>query len=261
MTKPLFAKKSGIYQIRNIVNGKIYVGQTTDLATRRYGHFRLLEENQSHNPHLQNAYNKYGKDSFVFEVLIFCDVDMLDRFEQETCNRLHPEYNIRKEVTSNRGHKVSEETKRKISAKHKGIPKSDEVKEKISRTLMGHKNSDLSIELSRQRLLGNKWNIGRKQSQEEKDRRAQSIRNAWKGRKRITPVEIGRKISAALKASAKALRGEKNHKSVLTTKDVVEIRHLCNEGIITKAEAARRFGVSQTSIGHILKGRTWKHVP
>ena len=59
----------GIYKIRNLKNGKIYIGQSTDIKTRWNNHKFELNSNTHRNPHLQNAYNKYGEDAFEFTIL------------------------------------------------------------------------------------------------------------------------------------------------------------------------------------------------
>ena len=57
----------GIYQIKNIINNKSYIGQSTDINKRIAKHKASLRHNKHNNSHLQNAYNKYGEDKFVFK--------------------------------------------------------------------------------------------------------------------------------------------------------------------------------------------------
>ena len=54
--------------------------------------------------------------------------------------------------------------------------------------------------------------------------------------------------------------GEKNSKVTLTDKKVIKIRKLSNEGILTQKDIAKMFGVDQTTISNIKRGKTWKHV-
>ena len=69
---------SGIYIIKNILNNKVYVGSSTNLKSRNYKHFWMLEKGLHDNCHLQNSYNKYGKDSFIFQVIKECDfIDLI----------------------------------------------------------------------------------------------------------------------------------------------------------------------------------------
>ena len=76
--------KSGIYQIRNLVNNKVYIGSTLDFYERRRDHFSLLRSNKyiHHCEHLQNSFNKYGEENFVFEVIEFCESDVRYKSEQ-----------------------------------------------------------------------------------------------------------------------------------------------------------------------------------
>lgn len=76
--------KSGIYQIRNLVTGKVYVGSSKNIRLRWYVHAHELKKNKHHSVLLQRAYNKYGKDAFVYEILTHCPPvkDILEFFEQ-----------------------------------------------------------------------------------------------------------------------------------------------------------------------------------
>ena len=69
---------SCIYSILNKVNGKIYIGQTIDSKRRFKEHKSELRRNNHYNPHLQYAWNKYGEDSFEFNILEYCELDKLN---------------------------------------------------------------------------------------------------------------------------------------------------------------------------------------
>ncbi len=58
-----------IYAIRNTINGKLYIGSTIDPQERHRRHWVELEKHDHDNEHLQNAWDKYGKDAFVFEIV------------------------------------------------------------------------------------------------------------------------------------------------------------------------------------------------
>lgn len=104
--KSEYFRKIGIYQIRNIINGMVYIGSSMDISTRWREHKYDLRMNNHRNQHLQNAYNKYGKDAFVYEVLELIDEENKDQqFEREqywidlkeACNKKKG-YNIQSEV-------------------------------------------------------------------------------------------------------------------------------------------------------------------
>lgn len=123
--------EAGVYLISNNVNGKCYVGSTIHLDQRRREHFSKLANNKHINAHLQNAYNKYGREAFDFEVLETMDIDdnikdKLLKREQFWIDNLKPEYNILLVAGSNLGYHHTEETKKKISESTTGVKKSEE---------------------------------------------------------------------------------------------------------------------------------------
>lgn len=67
----------GIYQIRNLINNKIYIGSSINLSEREYKHFWMLSNGTHDNEYLQNSYNKYGRKNFIFEVIELCDENEL----------------------------------------------------------------------------------------------------------------------------------------------------------------------------------------
>jgi len=58
-----------VYTIKNILDGKMYIGSSIDIERRKRQHLNSLLKNEHHSIHLQRAWNKYGKDNFVFEIL------------------------------------------------------------------------------------------------------------------------------------------------------------------------------------------------
>lgn len=71
----------GIYKIQNMLNGKIYVGQSVDIEKRWSTHRAELKNNYHHNVHLQSAWNKYGEENFEFSIVEECNIDQLDQYE------------------------------------------------------------------------------------------------------------------------------------------------------------------------------------
>lgn len=62
-------KASGIYQIKNIINNKVYIGHSENMAWRWYNHLNGLYSGEHPNPIMAEDYNKYGLTAFKFEVL------------------------------------------------------------------------------------------------------------------------------------------------------------------------------------------------
>lgn len=105
-------KKSGIYCIKNITSNKFYIGSSTHIYYRLRRHKSDLIRQKHANPILQNAYNKYGADSFIVSIIEECSEDTILQREQYYINTLIPAYNITKEVINNR---PSPESRLKIS--------------------------------------------------------------------------------------------------------------------------------------------------
>lgn len=113
--------KSGVYQIRNLVNGKIYIGSSKNLKNRKcHDHLNTLKRNKHQNNYLQNAFNKYGEDNFIFEIIEFCGEKDLKDSEQYWLDRIRPyDKNIGYNIAINTyNHEFSEETKQKMSKNH-----------------------------------------------------------------------------------------------------------------------------------------------
>lgn len=87
-------KISGVYCIINVQNGKKYVGSSKNIYSRWLKHRATLRGNYHANSYLQNAWNKYGEDSFHFFILCKCSEESLLEREQEYIDKLNPEYNI-----------------------------------------------------------------------------------------------------------------------------------------------------------------------
>lgn len=81
----------GIYQIKNQINQKTYIGKSKNIPMRFIRHRSLLNTGSHFNQHLQRSYDKYGKDAFVFEVLEYCDPQELPAAEQRWIDFHGPE--------------------------------------------------------------------------------------------------------------------------------------------------------------------------
>ncbi len=161
-----YAKKSGIYRIRNVHDNNAYIGSSVNLFERQQSHISTLERRIHANSHLQNAWNKYGMHSFVFEVLLFCDKKNLIYYEQTCLDNLNSYYNIRKIAESSLGNKHSLKARERMSKaqkeRFKKAPMSAEHKEKIGAGGRGRVVSKKTRENLR------KANVGKKLTEEHK---------------------------------------------------------------------------------------------
>lgn len=114
----------GIYMIKNVVDNKCYIGQSSVIENRWYNHIHNLKHNKHHNCRLQEAWNLFGEENFIFEVLQECDdEDERNRLEIEYTNKYNAcnkdfGYNI---TLGKVGGSVSEDTKHRIGIKHRAM--------------------------------------------------------------------------------------------------------------------------------------------
>jgi group I intron endonuclease len=127
-----------IYLIRNLVNGKYYIGQTTNSLNKRLNDHCCY----SHNLHFKSAIKKYGRKNFVIEPLVenIQTQEELDNFEKLwiLTTRSYDRkvgYNI--EMGGNGRGKVSNETRAKLSSLMKGKIISPETRAKMSASAKG----------------------------------------------------------------------------------------------------------------------------
>jgi group I intron endonuclease len=156
---------SGIYQIRNLVNGKRYIGSSLNIERRWKHHLQCLKFSYS-NKVLQKDWDLYGADAFVFEVLIYCEPDELLLKEQKRIDHyktLSPNgYNRCPIAGSCAGVKHSEEYKRNLSEKLKGNTNGLNNKGKV---ISEETKLKMSIAASSRKISGMS---GRKHSEESK---------------------------------------------------------------------------------------------
>ena len=126
-----------------------------------------MKNNKHKNAHLQNAYNKYGEDNFMFKTLFHClaHKGVLARFENYFCKMYNANYNIRLIAESNLGLKVSEETRKKQSEAGKNKkPCSEETRKKLSEAGRDKKASEETRKKMSDKIP---WNKGKKGISEE----------------------------------------------------------------------------------------------
>lgn len=152
-------KGSGIYKITNIANNKSYIGSSINMHKRKISHLNTLRNKKHRNIKLQNAFNKYGEQCFIFSVVeIVENTNDLIKTEQKYIDTLNPEYNIMPFADR---HEFSKETKLKLSISHIGNKHSDESKRKIGAASKGNKYR-LGKTWSEKERIERKFNGGHK---------------------------------------------------------------------------------------------------
>lgn len=197
--------KTGIYTITCKINNKIYVGSTiTSFKKRWYRHLMDLRSDKHRNLHLQNSFNLYGEENFIFEILEQCDKSLCRDVERYWITMLNTKnkkigYNIHDPIRSGINEPRSKETKQKISNTLKGRIFPEEVRRKIGNANKGKdtwtKGRKLTEEHRKNIGEGNKGKILSKEtkkrisiaknnmSQETKKKMSESAKKRWEMRK------------------------------------------------------------------------------
>ena len=124
LPNPFLKGRSGIYGIRSLDTGKIYVGRTRCMFQRCKQYLNAFHMNsEKHiNDYLRNSFNKYGVDRFEFFPLEFCDEERTPERELHWMDTLSScekgiGYNLRRD--SEGSMEVTTSTSAKISARLK----------------------------------------------------------------------------------------------------------------------------------------------
>lgn len=145
-----------IYKTTNLINGKVYIGQTTTDNPNYLGSGVLF----------QKAFNKYGKENFKRETLEICksqeQLDSNEEYYIELFNSTNLEigYNLSKKAFGiEKGYKFSKEHNLNISKATLGKPKhTEESKQKLREFRTGFKYSKESNKKRNEKLKNKKRN-------------------------------------------------------------------------------------------------------
>lgn len=222
-----------VYCHTNLINGKKYIGQTSQKPEQRWASGRGYKG----SPHFWNAIQKYGWDNFSHEILY--DNLTLDEANQLEV-QLIAEYNT---LDENYGYNVE------TGGKNGSHPITQETKEKISNTLKGHIP----------------WNKGVPMSDEQKEKmknivRPKGIPCTEECKKKISETETGKYVPIEVREKiAEKIRGNipwnkgKHLEVDFTPKKVkcVETNVVYN----SVAEAARDYNIPHSGISACICGK------
>ena len=204
-----------VYQHKNKINGKVYIGITSQKPEQRWGSQGC---NYKSSPHFYSAIQKYGWDNFEHNILF------TDLTKEQAClkeQELIKEYN-----STNREFGYNSTSGGDI------FTMNEETKQKMSQAMIGNQNG-----------------LGHPCSEEKKEK----ISNAQKGRK--FTEEHKQKLSEAAKnrhvpcsEEKKQILKEKSHKKSVYCEELDKIFE-------SVQECSRQLGIPATSISKLCNGR------
>lgn len=247
----------GIYCIENLITGHRYIGQSRDINRRMRQHLCSLSKGEG-NRRLQNAWQEFGKESFVFHILQECSQDELDDLEK---------FYIEQDNTTNRdfGYNVLHGGYIEIPTRFMGH--TEEEKKKISQASINHWKSD-EYRMKHTMYINNGGREAfRKRSKEFWDTRRDeiiSIFNLPEVRKRKSDSakkmwerdEYRENKLASLKSNYKA----DTRRKLTNIEDVLEIRRLYDTREMSQEKIAKKFGITRSGVQSIGLRRAWKWV-
>lgn len=204
-----------VYQHKNKINGKVYIGITSQKPEQRWGSQGC---NYKSSPHFYSAIQKYGWDNFEHNILF------TELTKEQACLK---EQELIKEYNS-----MNREFGYNSTSGGDIFTMNEETKQKISQAMMGNQN-----------------NLGHPCSEEKKKK----ISNAQKGRE--FTEEHKQKLSEAAKnrhvpcsEEKKQNLKEKSHKKPVYCEELDKIFE-------SVQECGRQLGIPATNISKLCNGR------
>ena len=204
-----------VYQHKNKINGKVYIGITSQKPEQRCGSQGC---NYKSSPHFYSAIQKYGWDNFEHNILF------TDLTKEQACLK---EQELIKEYNS-----MNREFGYNSTSGGDIFTMNEETKQKISQAMIGNQNG-----------------LGHPCSEEKKEK----ISNAQKGRK--FTEEHKQKLSEAAKnrhvpcsEEKKQILKEKSHKKSVYCEELDKIFE-------SVQECSRQLGIPATNISKLCNGR------
>lgn len=249
-----------IYKATNLINGKIYIGQTTvGLKKRKLRH---LEENKRDKGIFKKALKKYGDDNFKWEIIDKAnnieELNEKEIFWIKHHKSMYNEYGYNLRIGGSRG-TFNEATRKKMSeigkqrAKEPNERKRLQEMRKLSNGFKGWRHlAEAKQKMSEKKKNIPSWNKDLKLSEEHKNNLSKSHigKSSWnKGipcryetKKKLTLNSPHRKISQSIAYRLKFIN--KNMEVPLGY----------------WKQVANSLNVSQQNICGIIKNRNWKYL-
>lgn len=156
-------KITGIYEIINNIDGKVYIGQTINYRQRRKHHLTDLRNGKHFNEHLQRAFNKYGEENFSMHLIERCEENELDREEIRIIKAkqaTNPKYGYNLMNGGQTYRRFTDKVKEKMSNTRKGMKFSKIHRQRIGDSHRGKKISRESVEKGKRTKFNKKSQWG-----------------------------------------------------------------------------------------------------
>lgn len=220
-----------IYKVTNEINNKVYIGKTMNFVKRKSAHLRC-SRNDSHFV-FHKALRKYGEDNFKWEIILKDKESNLSDKEKD----IIAEYNCH--YLNGNGYNMTLGGDGMVGLKH-----SDEFKRNMSK-----------------KMMGNKYTLGNKLSDEHKLKVSIALKGVsrpqcgWvhskEQKEHLSEVMMGRVFSETHKANlAKVNRASHN-------KNIYKFRNTNNEEFAgTMLDFKEKYNLDRSSITRLVNGKS-----
>ena len=219
----------GIYEIRNNINNKFYIGSSINIKNRWRAHRSLLNRGIHPNIHLQFAWTRYGAENFSLNVLFECKSKQLLEKEQQILND-----------TKCTNRKIGYNVALEAIAPMMGRCHTEKSKQRMSEVKMGRHNSF----------------FGKKHSRKTKNKIAQK-----KLGRKLAPEHRKKVLLTAYRP------GEENHNAKLTAENVFKLRKDAEDFYAKHGNmrgfyvlAHKEYNVHKSTLQKVVKKETWKSI-
>lgn len=264
----------GIYKITNIVNNKVYIGQSIDVEKRIQQHKYGLNNNKGHNAHFQNAWNKYGENNFKFEIIEKVeDASKLNELEIEYIseyNSTNPDYGYNWQSGGD-NYSCRQEFRDNISKRMRGkysTLRNEDVLDIKLLLCCGINKDEICSEYNLRKntlngiINGNSFNyilpeakeIIKKNNEQAKELKEKSILDMCNNGFSIT--EISKELPYSISVIEKTIYQKTNtveNKKKKYQKIFDEVHYLYNEKGMKKYQIAKKLNISPSTVDRYLK--------
>lgn len=248
---------AGVYEIRNTLDNKVYIGSSVNVKKRLAAHRQHLARGDHATAHLQAAWDKYGAEVFELKQLIVCAEKDILFYEQRImdgykANQREFGYNKRVVVETCAGMKLSAEHRAKIAAKmlrgqahpNYGVG-------------LCQKAYQIAADMKRGKPMSNEQRAKISAASKGKPKHAGFGAKLSAARKGMKFSEQARKNMSLARTGMIQTREAKENKGKLTYERVAELRALAASGVGPHSKLADMFGVSRGRVSAILRGESW----
>lgn len=143
--------KSFVYRWTNKINGKTYLGSTSNAKSRLQTYYDQYSLNITNMP-IYKAILKYGHSNFIFDIIEYCEPQDIIQREQYYLDHFDFDYNILEKANSSLGYKHTSKTIEKLKGR---------------KNLLGYKHTEETLAILRESQINKTHSVENKQKMRE----------------------------------------------------------------------------------------------